>query len=52
MAVINTNLLSLTTQNNLNKSQSSTGTRSSVCPLVCVSTVQKMTLLAGQLLTV
>lgn len=51
MAVINTNLMSLTTQNNLNKSQSSLALLSSVCLQVCVLTARKTMLLARRLQT-
>jgi len=51
MAVINTNTLSLMTQNNLTKSQSSLAPRSNVCLLACVSTAQKMMLLVRRLQT-
>lgn len=51
MAVINTNLLSLTTQNNLNKSQSSLGTAIERLSSGLRINSAKMTLLARRLLT-
>ncbi|SUH07579.1 flagellin [Salmonella enterica subsp. enterica] len=50
--VINTNSLSLLTQNNLNKSQSALAPLSSVCLLVCVSTARKTMRQVRRLLTV
>lgn len=49
--VINTNSLSLITQNNINKNQSALSTSIERSLLVCVLTALKMTLRARRLLT-